>query len=136
MDDHLKKLGYRECGADCCIYVKELANSIIIFISLYVDDLLVASNDKVILDLDKKALKKTFETEDHEEIHLCLGMSIKRDRNNKRLFVNQEAYLQTTLKRFEMENCKPIATPWEFGSILIKGKNMKQLQIKKNCNLP
>ena len=122
MDEHLKKLGYRRCDADCCIYVKELANSKIIFILLYVDDLLVASNDKVILDLEKKALKKAFEMEDQEEIHFCLGMSIKRDRNNKRLFINQETYLQNNLKRFEMENCKPIATPWEFGKHFDKRK--------------
>ena len=122
MDEHLKKLGYRQCDDDCCIYVKELANSKIIFISLYVDDLLVASNDKVILDQEKKALKKAFEMEDQEEIHFCLGMSIKRDRNNKRLFINQEAYLQNILKRFEMENCKPIATPWEFGKHFDKRK--------------
>ena len=58
IDKHLKKLNYKHCDADCCIYVKELASNKIIFISLYVDDLLVASNDKNIFEQEKNALKQ------------------------------------------------------------------------------
>ena len=92
VDKHLKKLDYRHCDADCCIYVKELASNKIIFISFYVDDLLVASNDKSILEQEKNALKQAFDIEDQGELHYCLGMSIKQDRENRRLFINQKAY--------------------------------------------
>ena len=95
IDKHLKKLNYRHCDADCCIYVKKLASGKIIFISLYVDDLLAASNDKTILEQEKKVLKQAFDMEDQGELHYCLGMAIKRDRENKRLFINQKAYLQS-----------------------------------------
>ena len=79
MDAHLKKAGYTKCSADCCIYVKRLENGKFVFLSLYVDDLLIASNDISILKEEKESLKRAFEMEDQGEIHFCLGMSVKRD---------------------------------------------------------
>jgi len=124
MDAHLKKAGYTQCSADCCMYVKILENGKFVFLSLYVDDLLIASNDINILKEEKESLKRAFEMEDQGEIHFCLGMSVRRDRKNKRMFISQTRYLQNVLKKFGMENCKQISTPLEFGKhFSLKGEN-------------
>jgi hypothetical protein len=51
IDDFLKKQNFKEIDADCCIYIK-ISNHKMIMVSLYVDDLMIASNcDKLCLDL-------------------------------------------------------------------------------------
>ena len=40
-----------------------------------------------------------------------LRMEIFRDREKKKLFLSQKAYINKMLTRFEMSSCKPISTP-------------------------
>jgi hypothetical protein len=59
---------------------------------------------------------------DQGEIHFVLGMSIKRDRATKALFINQENYLEGVLNRFGMQDCKSASTPLETGMTFHKRK--------------
>lgn len=81
--------------------------------AVYVDDTAVASNDLAMLAAKKINLKEWFEMEGLGEIHSCLGMSIKRDRNAKSIMISQKAYPQNVLKRFRMQDCNPVSTPME-----------------------
>ena len=85
----------------------------LIIIAVYVDDTILASNDTAMLAAEKRELCKRFEMEDLGEINYCLGMQIKRDRNEKVLKISQKAYLENVLKKFGMQDCKPISTPLE-----------------------
>ena len=38
--------------------------------------------------------------------NFILGMEIKRDRENKKLWLNQRKYVETILQRFNMQECK------------------------------
>ena len=58
------------------------------------------------------------------QIHFVLGMSVKRDRANKVLFINQEKYLESVLNRFGMQDCKPVSTPLEIGMTFHKRLNI------------
>lgn len=40
-----------------------------------------------------------------------LGMEITRDRDNREVFVSQEDYLWKVLGKFNMDQCKSVATP-------------------------
>jgi hypothetical protein len=40
-----------------------------------------------------------------------LGMEIKRDRANKKLWLNERKYVETILQRFNMEECKLVKVP-------------------------
>ena len=42
-----------------------------------------------------------------------LGIEIKRDRANRQLFIGQNEYTETVLRRFGMEKSKPVATPMD-----------------------
>ena len=119
MDRFLKVSGYKQSTADPCIYSKSECkagkNQSLMIIALYVDDIVLATNDVELLKAEKAMLKQQFEMEDQGEIHYCLGMAIKRDRVAKILTINQKAYFEDTLKRFGMYDCKPVATPMEPG---------------------
>ena len=57
-------------------------------ITLYVDVVVLASNDVQMLKMEKAKLKERFEMEDLGEIHHCLSMSIRRDRAAKELTIS------------------------------------------------
>ena len=73
-----------------------------LILSLYVDDILIASNDNQLLVKEKQMLSQRFEMEDMGPATRCLGMQIERKRENRTLFDNQRAYLENVLKRFGM----------------------------------
>ncbi len=47
------------------------------------------------------------------ELHFFLGMEVKRNRDERLLHINQIKYLKEILKRFWMEECKPIRVPFD-----------------------
>ena len=63
---------------------------------------------------------------DHGSISYILGMSVWRDRDNNILTIDQSGYLETVLKRFGMENCKPVGTPMEVGKHFVQAKGSRQ----------
>ena len=73
--------------------------------AVYVDDIIPASNDISMLNAEKESLCRRFEMVDKGEAHHVLGMSIKRDRKAKTLFISQPKYVENVLQRFGMQTC-------------------------------
>ena len=105
IDHYLKESGYTQSDADPRVYLKLIkkdGKDMLMLISIYVDDVILVSNDSNVLMQEKLKLSQNFEMEDQGEIHYCLGMLIKRDRDAKVLTINQKAYLESVLKRFSI----------------------------------
>jgi hypothetical protein len=68
----------------------------------------------------KSRLEDEFEMSDLGELHYCLGVEFERDRANHTLTMSQRKYIEEVLKRFNMEECKPIGTPLDVNSKLLK----------------
>ena len=114
IDSYLKSKNFVQNSADPCIYYKSEVvdgKEIVVLIAVYVDDSILCSNQLSVLNAEKKDLSERFEMDDRGEIHYILGMSIRRDRDNCLLTIDQRCYLQNVLIRFGMENCKPMSTP-------------------------
>ena len=117
LDNFLLTNGYRRSPADECIYVKTVKrdDGFISFV-IFVDDIIPVSNDVKMLKAEKESLCREFEmVVDLGEIHFILGMTIKRGRATRTLTISQGQYLRDLLKRFGMEECKPMSTPLESG---------------------
>ena len=67
------------------------------------------------LEKEKKAIAEKFQVEDLGELHYVLVMGIVRNRESRTMSISQKKYLGGVLKKFDMENCKPVSTPLEFG---------------------
>ena len=65
------------------------------------------------LEEEKLALAKRFKVE--VDLRYILGMYIKRDRRSRTLSMTQKKYLEGVLKRFDMENGKPVSIPLDQG---------------------
>ena len=67
------------------------------------------------LKKEKESLPKRFKVDDMGEVSYVLGMSVKRNRDERTLTINQPKYLEGVFKRFGVETCKPVSTPLEPG---------------------
>ena len=100
-----------------CIYKR--SEKFFVILSLYVDDILLAGNDKEYLLSIKEWLSSNFEMKDMGEAEFILNVKIQRDRSKRLLSLSQESYVEKVLERFNMSTCKPIDTP------VAKGEHLK-----------
>ena len=113
--------GYSRSFKDQCVYFKN-CNDDIIYLLLYVDDMLIASKSMSKISELKMELSKEFEMKDLGNAQRILGMEIQRDRKQRVLRLTRTQYIEKVLSRFGMENAKPVATP--LGSQFKLSKDM------------
>eukprot|EP00253_Pinus_taeda_P024773 PITA_24773 len=107
-------LGFTRSKADHYVYFK-LIGDCVIFLVLYVDDMLLVGNDKEIFQDLKTQLSSKFDMKDLGAINYILGMEIKRDRSKRKLWLNQRRYVEIILQRFNMQDNKPVKVPIPVG---------------------
>jgi hypothetical protein len=119
IDSTLLSLSFTRLEADHCIYVYQ-DGQVVIFIILYVDDLILISNALSRLVALKRSLSQLYQMKDLGEAEYILGIQIVRDRANRTLHISQTGYIKTILERFGMADCKPASTPMDCGRKLSK----------------
>ena len=82
-----------------------------IYIVFYVDDLVIATANKELMQNFKDYLKDKFRMTDLNEIKLFVAIKIVR--NEDKITLDQSAYIKTILDKFNMADCKAISTPLE-----------------------
>ncbi|WJX19405.1 hypothetical protein P8452_09107 [Trifolium repens] len=121
----ISSFGFVENPMDQCIYQK-VSGSKICFLILYVDDILLATNDKAFLHEVKQFLSKFFDMKDMGEASYVIGIKIHRDRTRGVLGLSQETYINKVLERFRMKDCSPSVAP------IVKGDKFNLSQCPKN----
>ena len=92
--------------------------------------MLVASRNKAEVQTLKSLLGSEFEMKDLGAAEKILGMEIRRDRDQRKLFLYQEGYILKVLKRFGMNASKPVSTPLT-SSIRLSELNSTQSEAEK-----
>ena len=117
--------GFKENIVDQCIYHKIIGSKFILLV-LYVDDILLASNNIGLLHETKIFLSNNFEVKDLGNASFVLGIQIYQDCSRRILGLSQKTYIDKVLSRFGMKDCAP-------GNTLIaKGDKFSLLQCRKN----
>ena len=104
----LLRQGFTRSRNDHCLFARSEAEDHT-FILVWVDDIMVASRSMTVVSDVKKALEATFHMEDRGRLHWFLGLRIRREEG--KVTVDQERYIETMLERFQMDQCKPSRTP-------------------------
>lgn len=76
-------------NVDHCVYVKKNKNSFVI-LSLYVDDILLTSNNKDYNLIIEEWLSCYFDMKDMGEVEFILDVKIQRDRSKKLIALSQK----------------------------------------------
>lgn len=80
-------------------------------ICLYVDDVIFIGSNPSLFDGFKKYMTKEFEVTDIGLMAYYLSIEVKQQVYS--IFILQESYIKEILKRFKMNDCKPISIPME-----------------------
>jgi hypothetical protein len=124
-NDTITSYGFVENTVDRCIYMKVSGSKFIILI-LYVDDILLAANDKSLLHDVKRFLSESFEMKDLGDASYVIGIEIFRDRKEGILGLSQKGYINKVLERFGMDKCSSGPVPIQ------KGDKISTMQCPKN----
>jgi Asp-tRNA(Asn)/Glu-tRNA(Gln) amidotransferase C subunit len=74
-------------------------------------------------------MQNEFEMSLLRELSFFLGLHIHE--NNQGIFISQTEYIKEMLKRFGMEDCKPITTPMQMSCKLGKDDDSKSTNQRK-----
>ena len=119
MHQALVELNFTSLDTDHCVY-RLGHRSAIMFIALYVDDLVILCNELNRLNQFKRDLSRVFDMKDLGEAQFILGIQIIRDRKNRTLTISQCEYVKRIVGDLQLSDCKPTATPLAHGVHLSK----------------
>ena len=94
---------------------KKVSGSVVVFLVLYVDDILLIGNDVLVLQSIKIWLSTNFSMKDLREATYILGIKIYRDISKRLLSLSQSTYIKKMLKGFSMDQSKKGLIPMTHG---------------------
>ncbi|MDV3193945.1 MAG: reverse transcriptase domain-containing protein, partial [Sweet potato little leaf phytoplasma] len=103
--------GFSKSPYDSCVYRKYVSKDVFILVLLYVDDILIASADKLEIMKLKTSLSREFDMKNLGAAKKILGMELLRDRSRNTLLIAQPDYSKKMLKKFHMDESKVVKTP-------------------------
>ncbi|XP_052287365.1 uncharacterized mitochondrial protein AtMg00810-like [Citrus sinensis] len=117
IDKYFQEKSFTQYPYEHALYVKEKDRDILI-VCLYVDDLIFTRSNPNLFEEFKRVMIKEFEMTGIGLMAYYLGIEVKQKEEG--IFISQESYAKEILKKFKMNDCKPISTPVECGVKLSK----------------
>ena len=108
LTEFLTSVGFVQSSADPCVYVQ--SGNCPIVVAAYVDDLIIATKTEKEMQQVKQLLQSRFMMTDMGELHYCLGIAIIYTVGES-IELHQKQYIEKTLKKYHLEDVKPVSTP-------------------------
>jgi hypothetical protein len=117
LDTYIKDKGFKRGIVDNNLYIKTEDNDLLIVL-VYVYDIIFGCNKDSLVQWFASTMESEFEMSMIGELSFFLGLQITQ--RSEGMFISQEKYLREMLKRFQMEDFKPVGTPMVTGCKLSK----------------
>ena len=124
----LLKHEYSMGMVDNTLFTKKKDSNIII-IQIYVDDIIFGSTCQDMCDEFSKIMHDEFEMSMMGELNFFLGLQIKQLDDG--IFFNQSKYIKEMLKKFGLEDTKPMKTPMATNTKLTKDEEGESVDSTK-----
>jgi len=85
--------GFSQAVTDDCLYVKQHEGKITLIVLVYIDDMAIASPNRLQIISLKSFLKKDFEISNLDELQHMLGVLVTHDHPNRLFYLNQTTYI-------------------------------------------
>ena len=109
LESYLRDNGYE--SLDACIFKKHDTEQDVIIILVWVDDIIISATNDVMLNIAKTQLQERFRMKDLGELSCFLGIEFCQA--GTAITMKQTKYLESVLRRFGMDTCKPRSNPCE-----------------------
>ena len=106
--EFLLRKGFEIGKADPTLFTRKVKDEIFVC-QIYVDDIIFGSTNQEWREEFSRIMTKRFEMSMMGELKFFLGFQIKQLKDG--IFICQTKYTKDMLKKFDMENTKPIKTP-------------------------
>ena len=123
-DQAIKSFGFEQNLDEPRVY-KRHQDKVVMFLVLYIDDILLIGNVVEVMSSVKVWLSSQFDMKDLGEANFILGIKLWRDRKNKMLGLSQARYIDKVLERFSMQNSKKGLLPFRLGVLLFDDQRPK-----------
>ncbi|GJZ19325.1 retrovirus-related pol polyprotein from transposon TNT 1-94, partial [Tanacetum coccineum] len=117
----LIKHEYKIGMVDNTLFTKKKSSNLII-VQIYVDDIIFGSTCQDMCDEFAKIMHDEFEMSMMGELNFFLGLQIKQMEDG--IFFNQSKYIKEMLKKFGLEDSKPMKTPMSSDTKLTKDEEL------------
>ncbi|GJT14178.1 retrovirus-related pol polyprotein from transposon TNT 1-94 [Tanacetum coccineum] len=124
----LIKHEYKMGMVDNTLFTKKKSSNLII-VQIYVDDIIFGSTCQDMCDEFAKIMHDEFEMSMMGELNFFLGLQIKQMEDG--IFFNQSKYIKEMLKKFGLEDSKPMKTPMSFDTKLTKDEECESVDSTK-----
>jgi len=94
-------------------YRRDVGKGILIIVLVHVDDCSIVGSSQPLIDQFKIEIEKCVEITDLGELHWILGIEVKRIREDRKILLSQRSYIDSILRRYGLDNVKPISTPMD-----------------------
>ena len=124
LDSYLKEIGFKQSESDPCIYLRN--NGELFVIAVYVDDLLLAckSFDQIV---SVKNMCKKYLMPDIGPLKHFLGVQIVQNKDEGKIFMNQQAYAERVLNKFGLSDANSVKSPMDANVKLIAATDDSKL---------
>ena len=96
LDTYLKKLKFVQTASDPCIYYRKTGGDVM-YIGVYVDDIILAGKTVKQLEEIKRHLSQEFDIKDLGKLGYFLGMKVVQDEGSQSIWIGQPAYAENLL---------------------------------------
>ena len=113
-DTYILGLGFVRRKLSHCVYFKQVGDHLI-KIALYVNDMFLIEINKDVIKEVKSRLSSKFGMKDISVANFIMGMEIRIDHANRKIWLNQRKYVETILQKFNMKESKSVKIPIPVG---------------------
>ena len=106
--DFLLSKGFKMGKVDTTLFTKKLGNDLFV-LQIYVDDIIFGSTNQDFCEEFGKMMANEFEMSMIGELSYFLGLQIKQVKDG--IFVGQGKYIKDMIKKFGLQEAKPMSTP-------------------------
>ncbi|GKA50531.1 retrovirus-related pol polyprotein from transposon TNT 1-94 [Tanacetum coccineum] len=124
----LIKHEYKIGMVDNTLFTKKKSSNLFID-QIYVDDIIFSSTCQDMCDEFAKIMHDEFEMSMMGELNFFLGLQIKQMEDG--IFFNQSKYIKEMLKKFGLEDSKPMKTPMSSDTKLMKDEEYESVDSSK-----
>ncbi|GJZ03019.1 retrovirus-related pol polyprotein from transposon TNT 1-94 [Tanacetum coccineum] len=124
----LIKHEYKMGMVDNTLFTKKKSSNLII-VQIYVDDIIFGLTCQDMCDEFSKIMHDEFEMSMMGELNFFLGLQIKQMEDG--IFFNQSKYIKEMLKKFGLEDSKPMKTPMSSDTKLTKDEECESVDSTK-----
>jgi hypothetical protein len=113
--DFLVSKGFKVGKVDTTLFTKKIEDDLFIC-QIYIDDVIFGSTNQKFCEEFGDMMSREFEMSMIVELSFLLGLQVRKTKD--RTFICQSKYVNDLLKRFSIDNSKPIKTPMAMNAHL------------------